>query len=205
MDIAVLPLAITMMAGPQILSAIVLVTRERGPVRLSLVFLAGVAMAIVVGVGILYFGVRLLGYTGGAGGAATHPWVEIALAGLLIFLALRSYITRETSRPPAWLENLQQAGPGQILKIALLLIFLMPTDIVTMLTVAANLSRTGSGLVAALPFWLLTLLIAALPLLGYVTFHRRALVVMPKVRDWMTAHSWLVNIIVYVFFIIVLV
>jgi hypothetical protein len=54
------------------------------------------------------------------------------------------------------------------------------------------------------PFILLTTLIAGLPLLGYLIFHRRAVGAMPKVRDWMNANSWLVNIIVCVIFIILI-
>lgn len=38
--------------------------------------------------------------------------------------------------------------------------------------------------------------IAALPLLAYLLFRRRAEEAMPKVRDWMNDNSWLVNIIV---------
>jgi len=32
--------------------------------------------------------------------------------------------------------------------------------------------------------------------LFHLVFHRRAQQFMPKVRDWMNTHSWLVNIIV---------
>jgi hypothetical protein len=46
------------------------------------------------------------------------------------------------------------------------------------------------------PFIAATVLIAALPLLTYLLFRRRAELAMPKVRDWMNAKSWLVNIIV---------
>jgi hypothetical protein len=51
---------------------------------------------------------------------------------------------------------------------------------------------------------LATILIAALPLLSYLLFRRRAERAMPKVRDWMNTHSWLVNIIVYIIFIILI-
>jgi hypothetical protein len=40
--------------------------------------------------------------------------------------------------------------------------------------------------------------------LFYLLFHRRAQRAMPKVRDWMNANSWLVNIIVYVIFILLI-
>jgi hypothetical protein len=49
-----------------------------------------------------------------------------------------------------------------------------------------------------------TIFIAALPVLSYLLFHRRAVRAMPKVRDWMNTHSWLVNIIVYIIFILLI-
>ena len=51
MNLQILPLAITMMAGPQIMSAIIFVTASK-PVRLSAAFLATVAIAATVGVAI---------------------------------------------------------------------------------------------------------------------------------------------------------
>jgi hypothetical protein len=46
-----------------------------------------------------------------------------------------------------------------------------------------------------------TVLIAALSLLLYLLFQRRAKRIMPRVRDWMNSNSWLVNIIVCAVFI----
>ncbi len=46
--------------------------------------------------------------------------------------------------------------------------------------------------------------VAALPLLAYLLFSRRAKRLTPKVRDWMNANSWLVNIIAYVAFIMLI-
>jgi Sap, sulfolipid-1-addressing protein len=85
-----------------------------------------------------------------------------------------------------------------------ILIFLMPTDIASMLTVGVNLQQNGHSLIDALPFLALTLLIAALPLLAYLLLGRRAKEAMPKVRDWMSANSWLVNIIVLGIFIVLI-
>ena len=104
-----------------------------------------------------------------------------------------------------WLGKLQGAYPKQALRTGLLVIFFMPSDIIVMLTVATNLEQNGDSLGAAVPFVLLTTLIAALPLLGYLLFHRRAVHAMPKLRDWMNSNSWLVNIIVCVIFIILII
>jgi hypothetical protein len=54
------------------------------------------------------------------------------------------------------------------------------------------------------PFMAATVFIAALPVLSYLLFRHRAKRAMPKVRDWMNKNSWLVNIIVYVIFIVLI-
>jgi len=48
MSLAVTPLAITMNAGPQIMSALIFVTANK-PLKLSAYFLAGVVIAVTVG------------------------------------------------------------------------------------------------------------------------------------------------------------
>jgi hypothetical protein len=71
-------------------------------------------------------------------------------------------------------------------------------------TVGINLAQQNASLLGAVPFVAATIFIAALPVLSYLLFRRRAQQVMPKVRDWMNTHSWLVNIIVYVVFIVLI-
>ena len=77
-------------------------------------------------------------------------------------------------------------------------------DLVILVTVGINLAQQNASLLGAVPFVAATIFIAALPVLSYLLFRRRAQQVMPKVRDWMNTHSWLVNIIVYVVFIVLI-
>ena len=53
MDLAVLPLAITMNAGPQIMSALIFITASK-PLKLSAAFLAGVVIAVTRGLTLTY-------------------------------------------------------------------------------------------------------------------------------------------------------
>jgi hypothetical protein len=53
MNLQILPLAITMNAGPQIMSAIIFVTAAK-PLKLSAAFLAGVVIAVTAGVTITF-------------------------------------------------------------------------------------------------------------------------------------------------------
>ena len=199
MNLQILPLAITMMAGPQIMSAIIFVTASK-PVKISASFIAGVAIATTVGVAIAFTAVNLLGNSVSLGDSSdsgsTGHIIQYLLVGALVALAVKNYLGRETAEPPTWLGALQSADSRRALKTGLLVILLMPSDIIIMLTVGVNLVPSGAGFLAALPFIAATILVAALPLLLFLLFHRRAQRVMPKVRDWMNSNSWMVNIIV---------
>jgi MFS family permease len=197
MSYQIVPLAVTMMAGPQIMTAIVLVTHPSA-VRVSLAFLAGVAAAATLGTALAYL---IAGALPGdlwdsSDKGAAGTIIQFVLVAILVLLAIRTYLRRETVEPPKWLGSLLEATPLKALAIGFALIFLMPTDIVSMLTVAVNIKQDGHSFVAAVPFLLLTVLIAALPLLMYMLLGDRARTTMPKVREWMLANSWLVNIIV---------
>jgi Sap, sulfolipid-1-addressing protein len=208
MSLEILPLAITMMAGPQIMSAIIFLTTPK-PVKVSASFVAAVAIATTVGViiaralGALLGNIVPLGDTSDP--RSIGHIIQYLLVGLLVFFAVKNYVNRETIEPPRWLGTLQSADWKTAVKTGLLLILLFPSDLIILLTVGVNLEHNDLGPVGALPFIAATTLIAALPLLLYLLFHSRAQRLMPQVRDWMNTHSWLVNIIVCVIFVALIV
>jgi hypothetical protein len=202
-----LPLAITMMAGPQILTAIIFVT-GRDAVKVSLAYVAAVAVAASAAV-LMWF--LLAGVLGGglnlndsSGQTTAAQVIQLVLVGLLILASVKAYLGRETAEPPKWLGRLQGATPARAFGLGLLLIFLMPSDFVITLTTGLNLKANGEPYYHALPFIGLTTLIAALPLFFYLLFRERAERTMPKARDWMNANSWAVNIAVYTIFIVLI-
>ena len=203
MSLAVLPLAITMNAGPQIMSAIIFVTSSK-PLKLSAYFMAGVVIAVTAGVTITYTLASVLGNSVSLGDSSDASSlgniIQYVLVALLVFLSIKNYVRRETIEPPRWLGALQNVKPRTAFTDGLLL-SVFPSDFVILITVGTNLAQSNSSLLGALPFVAATILIAALPVLSYLLFRRRAQQVMPKVRDWMNTNSWLVNIIVYVVFI----
>ena len=207
MNLAVLPLAITMNAGPQIMSAIVFVTAPK-PLKLSAYFLAGVVIAVTAGVTATFTLASVLGNSISLGDPSNSGSIaniiQYVLVGLLVFLSIRSYVRRATSEPPRWLGALQNAKPRTAFTTGLLLLSVFPSDLIILVTVGVNLSQQNASLLGAVPFIVATILIAALPVLSYLLFRRRAERAMPKVRDWMNTHSWLVNIIVYVVFILLI-
>ena len=207
MSLAVLPLAITMNAGPQIMSAIIFITANK-PLKLSAYFVTGAVIAVTVGVTVTYTLATVLGNSLSLGdpsdSGSLGNIIQYLLVGLLVILSIRTYLTRATSEPPSWLGAMQNAGPRRAFTTGLLLLSVFPSDFVVLLTVGVNLAQSNSSLLAALPFVVATILIAALPVLSYLLFRRRAERAMPKVRDWMNTNSWLVNIIVYVIFIVLI-
>jgi hypothetical protein len=207
MSLAVIPLAITMNAGPQIMSAIIFITAPKA-LKLSAYFLAGVVIAVTVGVTITYTLANVLGNGLSLGdpsdSGSLGNIIQYLLVGLLIFLSIKSYVGRETSEPPRWLGALQHAKLRTAFTTGLLLLSVFPSDFIILVTVGVNLAQSNASLLAAVPFIGVTIFIAALPLLSYLLFRRRAQRVMPKVRDWMNKNSWLVNIIVYVIFIVLI-
>src|SRR5215208_1979168 len=210
-SLSVIPLAITMNAGPQIMSAIIFVTATK-PLKLSAYFLGGVVIAVTVGVTITYTITytlaTVLGNSVSLGDSSDSGSlgniIQYVLVGLLVLLSIRSYVNRETSEPPRWLGAMQNATPRTAFMAGLLLLSVFPADFVVLITVGLNLAQNDASLLAAVPFVAATILIAAFPVLSYLLFHRRAQRAMPKVRDWMNANSWLVNIVVYIIFILLI-
>jgi Sap, sulfolipid-1-addressing protein len=207
MSLAVIPLAITMNAGPQIMSALIFVTANK-PLKLSAYFLGGVVIAVTVGLTITYTLASVLGNSVSLGDSSDSGSlgniIQYLLVGLLIILSIKSYVGRETSEPPRWLGAMQNAKPKTAFMAGLLLLSVFPSDFVILVTVGINLAQNDASLLAAVPFMAATVFIAALPALSYLLFRHRAKRAMPKVRDWMNTNSWLVNIIVYAIFIVLI-
>ncbi|HEX2232256.1 MAG TPA: GAP family protein [Thermoleophilaceae bacterium] len=207
MDTAILPLAITMMAGPQILSDLLLVTGRR-PIA------AAGAFVVAVGAGcalMVFIWMQVAGAVGDAVDltrqsepTTTAKVIQLVLVGLLIAAAVKAYLGRETAEPPKWLGKVQDAGPLTAFGIGLLLITVFPSDLLVTMTVGVNLESRGEEFADALPFIGATTAIAALPLALYVIFRRWAEKTMPKVRDWMNTNSWAVNVLVYALFVVLI-
>src|SRR5918912_890494 len=148
MNVAVIPLAITMNAGPQIMSALIFVTATK-PLKLSAYFLGGVVIAVTVGVTVTYtlasvFGNSIsLGDSSDAGSIGNI--IQYLLVGLLVFASIRSYLTRATSEPPRWLGAMQNAKPRTAFLAGLLLLSIFPSDFVVMMTVGVNPAQSNSS------------------------------------------------------------
>lgn len=192
-----LPLAVVMIAGPQIVSAIVLATSAQAR-RNSMAFLLGVALATTVGVTIAYVVARGAAdkHARGGGGDA----VDYVIIGLLLLLLVRVFLKRKETKPPAWMGKLQTARPRFAFTLGLLLFLLMPTDIITMITVGTHFGHHGSPWWHTLIFVAVTVLLAGIPLITLLLLGQRGDIVLPKMRNWMQTNSWIVSEAVIVFF-----
>jgi cytochrome c biogenesis protein CcdA len=206
-NLQVLPLATTMMAGPQIMSAILFVTAKQA-VRVSVAFVLGVLLAATIGVLIALGIADLLGSNSSIGdsssSSSSSSVIQYMLVGLLVLAAIKTFLGRETAEPPKMLGKLQDADTRTGFGTGFLLVLVFPSDVLVLLTVGLHLHQDGDGLVDALPFIALTTLIAAVPLLGYLLSGRRAREAMPKVRDWINDNSWVVTIIACGIFILLI-
>jgi hypothetical protein len=205
MSLDVLPLAITMLVGPGIMAAVILVTTER-PIPVSAAYVLGFTISTALGVAVAMGIVALTGIDLGDpdDSGSTGTIIQLVLVGLLVVASLVTFLRRASSEPPKWLGSLMEATPGTALKTGLLIVVIMPSDIVIMLTVGTNLEHHSATYLDAIPFVVLTALVAALPLLAYLVFRHAAKRAMPKVRGWMNANSWAVNVITYCVFIVLI-
>lgn len=197
-QLQILPLALIMVMGPQILTSIFLVT-SREPVKNSIAMLIGVVAAACISLAIWFGIVKAIGIDPKEGGGpTTADWI---VAGLLALAAIHTFMGRGTASVPKWMTALQEAEPKRAFTLAFLLILLMPTDIVAVISTANWLHDNDQNLLHGWPLVAATTLLMALPFLAYLLLGHRARNAMPGIRDWLTTNAWLVNIIVIVYFI----
>ncbi len=201
----ILPLAFTMLAGPQIITAIILVTAKRA-IKSSLAYILGVALAASFGIGIFYEIAKAfhLQLSTNSGPTTFEKTLQTIIIVLLFLAAFKTYFNRAKVTLPKWMGKLENATPGTAFKTALILILLMPSDLAIMFTVGLNRASHNSDPIEVLPFIALTTLITALPLLLYLIFRKEAVKVMPAVRAWIENNSWVVSCVAYLIFIILL-
>lgn len=200
--LAVLPLALTMNLGPQIVTAITLIT-GKNPVKRSLVYLAAIVLVVttITFVAFFIFGLAKTSAPSTTK-SQTSQILDYVFAGLLAILAVRVFLKRKKQlEKPKWMSTVQEAEYKRVFVLGLMLYSFMPTDIICMLTVGQYLASHKMHFAAVIPFLALSFFIAAIPVLSYLTFRKRAEAAMPKIQGWLDTHAWVVNEIVIVFFI----
>jgi len=194
----VLPMALAMVAGPQIVSAILLATGARA-LRDSAAFITGATLATTIGVTAAYM---LSSTAATATGGARSDVIDYGIIVLLLSLVVVVFRKRRHSQPPRWMSELQTATRRFSFNLGFLLFFVMPGDIVTMVTVGAYAAHHGSPWWHTLPFILLTALLVGAPVMVLLLLGNRANIILPRMRDWVDTNSWIVNEIVIGIFLV---
>ena len=190
-----LPMAFVMVAGPQILSAVLLATSGRWKAN-SAAFLLGAALSISMAVTAAF----LLG-TGAKHQGASDDALYIAVLVLIAAAMVHAFLKRHETQPPKWMGRVATATPRLAFTMGFLLLGLFPSDILTSVAVGAYLSAHHDALWEGASFVALTLLFLGLPAILLIAFGRRADAWLPAARRWMTTNAWIVNEIVLAFFV----
>ena len=141
MDIlTILPLAIVMIAGPQIISAVFLATSDNWR-RSSAVYLAGAALSVTLFLTIAYIVMKLVksgAGSSGKGGSSAHV-IDVIVLVLLLILVVYVFLDRKRTEPPKWMGKLETATPKFAFTLGFLLLGIFPTGIITSFTVGGRL------------------------------------------------------------------
>jgi Sap, sulfolipid-1-addressing protein len=126
--LTILPMAIVMIAGPQILTAIFLATSEHWP-RNTAAYLAGATLSITLIVSLAYL------LSSGATREGPSDTLYVIVLVLLVAAAVHVFLARKTAEPPKWMGKLQTASPRFSFRLGFLLLGVFPTDILTSIAV----------------------------------------------------------------------
>ncbi|MET7965978.1 GAP family protein [Micromonospora sp. NPDC005305] len=206
--LTILPLAVVMVAGTQVVAAVLLASAER-PRAASLGYLTGAGAVVVAGVTLSWLLTRVLrgpearAETDVARFERTAIWIDWAVLALLVILAVVVWLRRHRTGPPRWMEPLRRAGPGYALRLGVVLFATAPSDDLTMAAVGASVARHNLAWWHLLPFVLLTLGLLAVPLLILLLARGRAATALPRLRRWADRHGWVVSEVVIAFFALV--
>ena len=100
--------------------------------------------------------------------------------------------------------KLEGATPKFAFVLGFLLLAFFPSDLVVSISIGSHIADRGGTWFELLPFIALTALLLAIPAILVVLLGSRAQVVLPKIRDWMDANSWIVSEAVLLLFIVII-
>ncbi|NNL15983.1 MAG: hypothetical protein HKO81_05010 [Flavobacteriaceae bacterium] len=201
-DIAILPLALTVMLGPQILVGMLLITRK-DPIKSSLVYSLAILSTLILTTYLYYSLVKITGLH--LASVGSRPMIKPFLIALFIFLIIRSILNRnKITEPPKWMKGVLSASLSKIFIIGLCLIAFMPTDVAVTFTVGSLLNSESIPFVSAWPFFGAVLLISFLPLTIYFSLGSNGSKYLEKINNWLNTHGFVINVVVLIFFIFLL-
>ncbi len=196
----ILPLALTVMLGPQMLVAILLLLRKN-PIKSSLVYLLSVVTTLILSTTLAnYILLNLnLHHQSHSKGIDYLRYVIIIL---LLFSIIKNFLNRKKlTETPKWLRDIKTIPLTKVFTTGVMLIAFMPADVATIFTVGGLIIHNNGTILSAIPFFSLVALITSLPLLIYLSMGKSGYQNMEKANKWLNSHGWVINILIYSIFI----
>ena len=198
--LTILPLAFVMIAGPQIISAFFFATSDSWR-QSSAAYVVGGAISITLITSLAFLLINGVTDESDNSGLSTVDYVVLAL---LLFAMFHQFRGRNESEPPKWMGKLEDATPKFAFILGFLLLGVFPSDLVVSISIGSHLADRGDSWTNLLPFIGLTILLLSTPAVLVELLGSRAEVVLPKIRDWMDANSWIVSEAVLLLFIVLI-
>ena len=202
MEVHILPLAITMMAGPQILTSVMFAI-SKNSLKNSASYTSAIFLAVITGILVSFLIADILpssllqNESNQQSDAAKY--LQLGLLALLAGMTVRTYLNRTTVKLPKWLGTIQSADSKKAFKLGWMLIFLMPADLIIMLSAGLYIKSNDLSLISSVAFALLTALISAFPFFAFKVLGKK-MNDSQDINKWLNANAWLVNIFVYMLF-----
>ena len=197
--LSIIPLAITVILGPQITVSILLLTEQK-PVQKSIVYILGITFGIICLTFLTY--TIISNYHFNAPNPAYQRDIKVASTILLVYLMLKNFLQRKKlTQKPKWMQSLQHASLKSIFLMGLGLVLFMPADIGVAVSVGAILVAKSETLIQAIPLFCAVTFFISIPLGIYLLLGQRGPKLMEKVNHWINNNGWVINQIVYTMFV----
>lgn len=198
-DISILSLALTVMLGPQILVAMLLLTRK-DTIKSSLIYILAITLTITATTCFYYYLINITGFHKVS--VSDRPILKYCLILLFVYLIIKNFRGRKKiTEPPKWIKGITNTSLSKIFKTGVLLIAIMPTDIIMAFTVGSTMNNNPKKYFIAISFFITVAIIASIPLLLFLLFGNKSQQYIEKAKNWTDTHGYLINIIVLSFFI----
>jgi hypothetical protein len=196
-----LPLAAGAIAPVMIVAAIVMLGSQGGLAK-SLAFLVGRAIAYAIWGGLFVALAGKLAGSGGEGPSTASLAIRTILGGLLLILAVKSYLGEDDpdAPPPKWMAVLDKARATTLLGIGFLLSVIQLRFVLLMLAGAgsiANAQLPSVQVVISLAVLILAMIWPQLlPVVLYAVMGDRAQGMLDGLNAWLARHQRSVNVVV---------
>lgn len=193
------PLAIAMVAGPQMIVATFLIA-NKNRYRYSLAYILSIGIAMIIGLTISVLVTKIFVNIPKVNDNIIFA-IQILCVVYLIYSALKTIKNRDYFETPKWQKKLLDPTFKMIFKISMVLILVVPIDVVILFSVGLEYNKGGYDIMALIVLLLLVMLFVSIPLLLTTIFHRRADKHLEKLPHLIEEYSWIVNVIVYLIFV----